>query len=816
MTLRSRGITFKLVVSILLSSLGIFVLVFGYNYLVSRRIIIKQIEDNARSMTLEAVNRIESVLNPVEKVPEHIAYFLELTSVNSQELLALLRTVILNNSEIYGSTIAFAQYAFTEDVQYFAPYFHKGEKGLEFTDLGKATYRYTEWDWYRIPKQLGRPVWSEPYYDEGGGNILMSTYSVPFYGDAVKKQDFKGVITADVSLAWLEKIVASIKIGKTGYGFLVSKTGRIVTHPRQELIMKETIFSLASLRRDARFGEIGQDMIAGKTGFVSFEDTATGRKLCIAYAPLPSTGWSLAVVFPRDEIMADVTALSRTVIALALAGGIFLLAVIMLVSNSIIRPLRVLDRVTRDIAEGNLDFEVPRVRSNDEVGRLTSSFVFMRGALKKYIKELTQTTIDKERMKSELKIAHSIQMGILPKKFPPFPERDEFDIYAVLEPAREVGGDFYDFFFIDDERVCFVAGDVSGKGVPAALFMTMTKMLIKVYAGQFKEPDKTMAMVNKELSRDNGSCMFVTIFCAMLDLKTGELCYTNGGHNSPVIMRAGKRRAEYLPEIGGPAVGVIENASYEKAKLVLAPGDMICVYTDGITEAFDGKGAMFGDEGLEKAAAGSLPRDGAKGLVERVLHEVKLFTGDTPMSDDMTILALEYFHRSEKRTQNKNKKKIIITNRISEIRRVSDLVTGFWKENGLPLEALHDVDLVLEEVIVNIISYAYDDKNEHEITLSIGLRGRRLFLEIKDSGRPFNPLEAPAPDIKGPVEKRGPGGLGIHLVRSLMDEVKYERRGAENLLIMEKLMTYKVTGRRMPPREEKRRPERRKPRPEEK
>ncbi len=802
MALKSRGITFKLVVSILLSSLGIFVLVFGYNYLVSRRIIIKQIEDNARSITLEAVNRIESVLNPVEKVPEHIAYFLELTSVNSQELLALLRKVILNNSEIYGSTIAFAQYAFKEDVQYFAPYFHKSEKGLEFTDLGKATYRYTEWDWYRLPKQSGRPVWSEPYYDEGGGNILMSTYSVPFYGDAVKKQDFKGVVTADVSLVWLEKIVASIKIGKTGYGFLISKTGRIVTHPRQELIMKETIFSLASLRRDERFGEIGQDMIAGKTGFVSFKDTATGKKLCIAYAPLPSTGWSLAVVFPRDELMADVAALSRTVVALALAGGIVLLAVIMLVSNSIIRPLRVLDRVTRDIAEGNLDFEVPRVRSNDEVGRLASSFVYMRGALKKYIKELTQTTRDKERMESELKIAHNIQMGILPKTFPPFPERDEFDIYAVLEPAREVGGDFYDFFFIDDEQICFVAGDVSGKGVPAALFMTMTKMLIKIYACQFKNPDKAMAMVNKELSRDNESCMFVTIFCAMLNLKTGAMCYTNGGHNPPVIMRAEEKRAEFLPAIGGPAVGVIGDASYETAKLVLAPGDLICVYTDGITEAFDGKGAMFGDERLEEAV-GSFHQGGAKGLVEKVLHEVKSFTGNIPMSDDMTILTLEYFHPSVKKAQSKDKKKIVITNRVLEIRRVADFMNGFWKENNLPPEALHDVDLAVEEIIVNIISYAYDDKNEHEIIFRIGLRDRRLLLEIEDTGKPFNPLAEPAPEVNVAVEKRRPGGLGIHLVRSLMDKVRYTRHGEKNILVMEKLMAYSVTGKHGPRRKGK-------------
>ena len=640
--IKNRGIAFKLVLFILTSCTVIFVLIFGYNYLFSRRIIIRNIEDNAKNLASVIVNKIETVLRPTEKVPKNLAYFLEQSSYNKEEIINLLRSVVGNNPEIYGATIAFEPNSFDKDSLYFAPYFYKSEGEIKFAYLGDDSYRYFYWDWYQIPRELGSPIWTEPYYDEGGGNVIMSTYSVPFYKNIEGERKFMGIVTADISLSWLQEIVSSIKIAKTGYGFLISKNGTIVTHPHKHLIMNETIFSVAEAREDQHLREVGRDMIKGKSGFVPFESIVTEKKCWMVYAPLGSSGWSLGVLFPQDELMADITNLNTIVFVLGLVGFLFLLVVIVLISGSITRPLRILARRTKDIGSGNLDIELPAIKSRDEVGRLADSFIYMRDALKKYIKELTDTTAAKERIESELKIAHDIQMGIVPKIFPPFPDRSEFDIYAVLEPAREVGGDLYDFFFIDDDHLCFVIGDVSDKGVPASLFMAVAKTLIKTVAGEIKEPDKILDRVNKEISHDNDSCMFVTLFLGILDIRTGEVYYANGGHNPPLIMRKGKEAA-FLGGATGTAAGIIEDVIYEKEKLILQPGDTIYMYTDGVTEAFNKSGELFSEERLKKEAS-LHQQDSIKDLVREMLGEIKSFSRGVPQSDDITILVLRYFH----------------------------------------------------------------------------------------------------------------------------------------------------------------------------
>ena len=434
--------------------------------------------------------------------------------------------VVENNSEVYGSTIAFEPYAYDKKFLYFAPYFCKSEGKIELTYLGGEGYRYFYLDWYQIPKELDRPCWSEPYFDEGGGNILMATYSVPFYKKVAGKRQFEGIVTADISLGCLQDLVSSIKVLQTGYGFLISKNGTIVTHPFKELIMNETIFGVAEARGDAHLREIGRKMISGESGFVPFKSIVSEKECWMYYTPIPSSGWSLAVVFPRDEFMQILHDLTGSVIILGIVGLLLLSMAVAFISRSITNPLRAMARATRDIGKGNLDIELPEVKTGDEVGKLTEAFQYMKTSLKEYIKQLTETTASKERIESELKIARDIQMNMLPKKFPPFPERSEFDIYAMIEPAREVGGDFYDFFFIDDEHFCFAIGDVSGKGVPASLFMAITKTLIKAKTLWDADPGRILTKVNNDLCQGNDACMFVTIFLRSFEYEDrGGLLY---------------------------------------------------------------------------------------------------------------------------------------------------------------------------------------------------------------------------------------------------------------------------------------------------
>ncbi len=338
---------------------------------------------------------------------------------------------------------------------------------------------------------------------------------------------------------------------------------------------------------------------------------------------------------------------------------IFTIVICYFLINKISKPLNILtDHVTgitsADLSEQNVDISLIKTiaeNSSDEIGDLARSFMQMERELSQYITKLTETTAEKERIESELKIAHDIQMGFLPMKFPPFPERTEFEIYANIIPAKEVGGDFYDFFFIEDEhmtygsnnKLFFVIGDVSGKGVPAALFMALSKTLLKAKASSDITPSQILTTVNRELCIDNDSCMFVTIFCGVLDTDTGEIEYSNGGHNPPYIVSK-SRGVKLLNGHTGTALGVFDQAIYVTNKTKLSRDEGLYLYTDGVTEAMDINNNLYSEQRLEKFLS---DQDGCcetELLVKRSRTEVIKFTSGAVQSDDITIMAIKYLN----------------------------------------------------------------------------------------------------------------------------------------------------------------------------
>lgn len=639
MILRNKSLAFRLVFLILSSITLIFCFTFIYNYYLTRRILIDMIEKNARQLALATTHHIDNVLSTVQKVPESVAPLLEKAYFLSEiRINEMIRTILENNPEVYGSTIAFEPYAFDENKFKYAPYMYRHSGGLKLTHI---PYAYFTWDWYRIPKELNQPVWSEPYYDEGAGNIMMSTYSVPFYYLDEGKRKLFGIVTIDISLSWLQKIVNSIKTGKTGYGFLISRNGTYITHPIGNYLMDETIFSVADRYNDERMREIGRAMVQGKSGFVQISSRMAGQ-CWLVYAPLPTNGWSLGVLFPKDELMADLSNLNRNMLLLHIIGFVILLFVIIWIARSITQPLRTLSRATENISAGNLDFELQPLKSGDEVGKLAESFISMKVSLKQYIRDLTEVTASKERIESELKVAHDIQMGILPKIFPPFPDRHEIDLYAVLEPAKEVGGDLYDFFFMDEDHLCLAIGDVSDKGVPASLFMAIARTLIKIKASKGLTPDIVLDRVNEDLSMDNPSLMFVTLFLGILDIRTGEFIYSNGGHNPPYLIRPDHGEITPLEKTNGMALGVKRDFQYQSKKIVLQKGDIIFLYTDGVTEAMNKERALFSTARLEEALL-VLKDQEIKDIVDSLMERVRAFSQGMLQSDDITMLTLRFW-----------------------------------------------------------------------------------------------------------------------------------------------------------------------------
>jgi sigma-B regulation protein RsbU (phosphoserine phosphatase) len=286
----------------------------------------------------------------------------------------------------------------------------------------------------------------------------------------------------------------------------------------------------------------------------------------------------------------------------------------------------------------------------------------------------------KERMEQELNVGHDIQMGMLPRTFPAFPGRDEFSIHAALHPAREVGGDFYDFFLLDHERLCFCVGDVSGKGVPAALFMAVTKTLIKSRAADDPSTGSILTHVNDELARDNSECMFVTLFLGILHTGSGEVTFANAGHNPPYIKRA-DGRVERLGTEKNCVVGVMRDMTFGEGRTLMVPGDTMLLYTDGVTEAMDSEQRLFSEARLADMLA-SRTQDSAQALVEEIAAEVRRFESGTEQSDDITLLVLGYL--GKKNEEPSATLELTAENQISEIPRVNAAFNKFSEQQALP------------------------------------------------------------------------------------------------------------------------------------
>jgi sigma-B regulation protein RsbU (phosphoserine phosphatase) len=388
------------------------------------------------------------------------------------------------------------------------------------------------------------------------------------------------------------------------------------------------------------------------------------------------------------------------------------------------------------------------------------------------------------RMEDELNVGREIQMSMLPLIFPPYPHRGEIDVFATVEPAREVGGDFYDFFLVDDDHFCACVGDVSGKGVPAALFMAVTKTLIKSRASNDYSPASILTHVNNEISDNNDANMFVTVFLGIVDLNTGDLRYSNAGHNPPWLRRASGELVR-LDQRHGPIIGVVGDMVFEQDTIQLGAGDLLYAFTDGVTEAMNEAEELYGEERLVEVLT-AVDSNNAEKTVKATLADVRSFQGQAEQADDITILTTTYYGVPE--GAESKLLKLALANRLEEIDRANAAFNEFARAEGLAVPIQRSINLVLDELLNNVISYAFADDRIHEIEVRFELAKKRLSLTLVDEGSPFNPFSSSPPDTSLSVEEREVGGLGIHIVRNVMDEVGYRRRTDKNVVILVKYL----------------------------
>ncbi len=500
----------------------------------------------AESELNEARKEIMDIVDQTEAAVRNSIWISQLCLNKPDTLSRVPMRVVLDNPVVTGSTVALIP-GYNKRVPLFAPYAVRDssvQDGFRMLSLATESYNYPAHEWFTAPQKDQDGHWSEPYFDEGGGDLLMTTFSLPVI-DA--DGQVAAILTADLSLDWLGSVVGEMRFYPNAISTIVSRAGNTLISEGEALAAKEKFHTYTS--------------------------------------EVTRTGWTLSVIVPERDLMASVHKVGMAMVGLSILGVVMLIIILQIVTKNLI--------------------------------------------------EYQRTSEQKERMLSELKIGHDIQMSMVPQSFPAFPDRKDLDFAAAMIPAKEVGGDLYDYY-IRDEKLFFCIGDVSGKGVPASLVMSVTCTLFRAISSHHSSPARIVTSMNNSLSRNNKNDMFVTFFLGVLDLASGQLSYCNAGHNPPLLLCGDIRPLNAVPNL---PLGVVSEIEFKEQEVTLHPDDAMFLFTDGVTEAEDAAAQQFGDDRMVQVLRTRRP---SAQHLEAMQAAVKDFVGDAPQSDDLTMLFIHY------------------------------------------------------------------------------------------------------------------------------------------------------------------------------
>ena len=668
----------------------------------------------------------------------------------------------------------------------------------QYTDNNVFLEKYvvTQRHWYlNSTASPDEVMWKETEIDSYGRPCITASIAVKNPAGKVV-----AVVAADVKFEQMMSNVIGSGLGETGTTFLLGKTRDLLAysdfmkdveaHGGLYNAFEDHFADPETVRKqieDCAFGD-GE----------AFPAELDGKEIYMTAREIPSTGWLLctainaeevtepigAVTAQSDELFDDarkeMTAEFKTMIlkaAIAFVMIVLLVAVIAyFISRTISKPIVKLTDTVKSTGKGDFD-KKSDIDTRDEIGDLARGFNKMQDDLKLYTENLKTVTADKERISAELNVATHIQADMLPRIFPPFPQKKEIDLYASMTPAKEVGGDFYDFFLIDDDHLALVMADVSGKGVPAALFMMVTKILINERTLSGDTPAEILSVVNDRICANNDADMFVTVWLGILEISTGKITAANAGHDDPAVYRAGGEFA-IVKNRHGPVIGAMEGMVYHDFTIDLQPGDKLFLYTDGVPEATNADEKMFTLDGMLNVLNES--RDlSPQEILGAVWDRVNAFVGDAPQFDDLTMLCIEL------KELGSDMKTRVFPAENDKLHEVSAFVGEYLEAHDCPMKTQMQIDLCLEEVFVNIANYAYGDgKGDVEVRLSA--KDNTVTLTLIDKGKAFDPLQREDPDVSLSAEARKIGGLGIFLVKKNMDKVDYRREDDKNIITMQK------------------------------
>jgi sigma-B regulation protein RsbU (phosphoserine phosphatase) len=634
-TTRFQSLSTRL--SLWIISLGtiIFIIVLSTNYFLSRFLLDEYVEALAKTTASSTEHRISTIFNAVATSANSLASVVSTPDITDKQIHQNIKAFINNNASIFGMTVALEPHTLIHTIGDYSPYYYRTENTLTYSDLAEKSYNYQTWSWYSDPKERNASLWSEPYFDEGGGKTLMITYSTPIYQP--NRTTFAGIATADIQLQWLDDIIRELNIGDNGFGFILSRDNVVIAHSNK-------VLTLTQLNKNNVHPEKWEKYIDSKSKEAAAHFTSSCTKdsskgnCRFAIKTLGNTGWKIVIALPETELRSKIEALTIKIAIIALIGLVLLFIVISSISRRLTQPLNKLASATKEIGAGNLDTDLPESTRNDEIGALTDDFSSMRQSLKTYIAEIKETTAKQQKLDSEIQIATDIQMSMIPGAGHVSLKLDSHQIFALLRPARSVGGDLY-YYQQTDNILHFIIGDVSDKGIPAALFMAKTITLYTQALRDQLSPGETFTMMNGLLAQNNDACMFVTALCGSINLNSGAVIMANAGHMNPI-----KQETNHCGEhdvSGATALGLMECIDYPNVNFQLGHNTSLIMYTDGISEAHDTENNQYTDERLIELTSKTNPDDAEKeGNI--IMDSVDEFAAGTEQFDDITLLIIRY------------------------------------------------------------------------------------------------------------------------------------------------------------------------------
>lgn len=625
----------RLSLNVVLVTSILFILAIGIAALSSHKLLAEEAETSAGHLLEATILEVENTLKEVEVAVETSSWTVLADLDDPQSFFDLTHKIVSGSKVISGFGISFVP-DYYEGKHYFSPYTYReaGTDELITKNIDDSKYDYFYTDWYLLPTLLGKPVWTEPYHAGAGLNSTIITYAFPLRGI---DGSIIAIINADVMISWITGITEKIQPYPNSELSLFTRTGTYIHMNDDSRGAGETLLSLATAFVPEP-ENLFRSIMDTPSGINKFN---VGRDYHFMVHGTLRNGWKAVIRCDYKEVLKRISNMNLVLILVGLFGLMILFVICYLTIRRLTKPLLEFSKSATSIAGGNFNTPLPDIRTNDEIGLLKDSFQNMQQSLVDYINELKTTTASKERIESELNIASNIQMSMLPKDFP---HLENIDLHAILRPAKEVGGDLYDFL-VKGDHLYFAVGDVSGKGVPASMFMAITRSTFHFLATSAMEMsiEEIVSYVNDACCNGNDTNMFVTFFAGRLNLKTGELDYCNAGHNPVVRINSDATEASFLDVKPNLALGLFPSFPYQKQSITLARDERLVLYTDGVTEAEKADKSQYGDARLlEWAGSAGKIYHGAKEACDGLYASVKEFTDGNDQNDDITIMTIKY------------------------------------------------------------------------------------------------------------------------------------------------------------------------------